>query len=147
MTSLTTNNNNNNNIVNMKYDKLIIEEECMALQAIFGEEKCKIIKMKSPSNTVDNYMPPRVAVDLYDTINNFNDITYEMIGDYYFKNNNDMVGYNWKEYDLNAGEYTVFSNINYIIQDNNNKYYKLHFIDFYNNLGEKGYPKFEIQEL
>ena len=71
MTSLTTNNNNNNNIVNMKYDKLIIEEECMALQAIFGEEKCKIIKMKAPSNTVDNYMPPRVAVDLYDTINNF----------------------------------------------------------------------------
>ena len=82
-----------------------------------------------------------------DTNNNFNDITYEMIGDYYFKNNNDMVGYNWKEYDLNAGEYTVFSNINYIIQNNNNKYYKLHFIDFYNNLGEKGYPKFEIQEL
>ena len=29
----------------------------------------------------------------------------------------------------------------------NDKYYKLHFIDFYNNLGEKGYPKFEIQEL
>jgi len=82
-----------------------------------------------------------------DTNNNFNDITYEMIGDYYFKNNNDMVGYNWKEYDLNAGEYTVLSNINYIIQDNNNKYYKLHFIDFYNTQGEKGYPKFEIQEL
>jgi hypothetical protein len=58
-----------------------------------------------------------------------------------------MVGYNWKEYDLSAGEYTVFSNINYIIQDKNDKYYKLHFIDFYNNLGEKGYPKFEIQEL
>ena len=70
-----------------------------------------------------------------------------MIGDYYFNNNNDMVGYIWKEYDLNAGEYTVFSNINYIIQDKNDKYYKLHFIDFYNNLGEKGYPKFEIQEL
>ena len=82
-----------------------------------------------------------------DTNNNFNDINYEMIGDYYFKNNHDMVGYNWKEYDLNAGEYTVFSNINYIIQDKNDKYYKLHFIDFYNNLGEKGYPKFEIQEL
>jgi hypothetical protein len=58
-----------------------------------------------------------------------------------------MVGYNWKEYDLNAGEYTVLSNINYIIQDNNNKYYKLHFIDFYNTQGEKGYPKFEVQEL
>ena len=27
------------------------------------------------------------------------------------------------------------------------RYFKLHFIDFYNDNGEKGNPKFDIQEL
>ena len=64
-----------------------------------------------------------------------------------FDDNQNSIGFNWKEYDLTSGVYTVFANINYIIRDNELRYYKLHFIDFYNDLGVKGYPKFEIQEL
>ena len=82
-----------------------------------------------------------------DTVNNFEDISYDMISNYMFNNDRDNIGFNWKEYDLTAGEYTVFPEINYIIQDVELKYYKLHFLDFYNNQGIKGYPKFEVQEL
>ena len=57
---------NNNNI---KYDKVMIEEECIALQAIFGDDKCKILKKIPFDNTVDCFLPPRVIIDLVDTWN------------------------------------------------------------------------------
>ena len=67
MTSLVTHNNNNNMTVS-RYDKQLIEEECLALQAIFGQDKCKLIKADNfPTNTVDTFYPPRVLIDLYDT--------------------------------------------------------------------------------
>tara|TARA_B110000116_G_scaffold209176_1_gene184708 strand:- start:1174 stop:2136 length:963 start_codon:yes stop_codon:yes gene_type:complete len=82
-----------------------------------------------------------------DTINAFEDISYNMINSSSFDNNQNTIGFNWKEYDLTSGQYTIYSNFNYIIKDHESKYYKLRFLDFYNDLGVKGYPKFEIQEL
>jgi hypothetical protein len=58
-----------------------------------------------------------------------------------------VIGYNWKSYDMNAGEYSINTNLNYILNDKDGRYFKLHFIDYYNSSGDKGYPKFEIQEL
>jgi hypothetical protein len=50
-----------------RYDKQFIEEECLALQAIFGQDKCKLIKADNfPTNTVDTFYPPTVLIDLYD---------------------------------------------------------------------------------
>ncbi|MEX2597075.1 MAG: HmuY family protein [Salibacteraceae bacterium] len=59
----------------------------------------------------------------------------------------DVIGYDWKYYDLDAAQYTVFSNQNYIVRDNEGFYYKLHFVDFYNDAGEKGFPTMEVQRL
>lgn len=64
-----------------------------------------------------------------------------------FKSNANVIGYKWKWYDFDAGLYLVLSNNNYIIRDQQNYYYKLRFIGFYNNVGQKGYPKFEFQKL
>ena len=36
---------------------------------------------------------------------------------------------------------------NFIIKNSIGLYFKLHFIDFYNDSGEKGYPKFALQQL
>ncbi len=55
------------------------------------------------------------------------------------------IGYNWKEFD--GTQYTVDSELTYVIRDNEGYFYKLRFIDFYNNQGEKGYPRFEFQQL
>lgn len=64
-----------------------------------------------------------------------------------FSSNANAIGFDWKFFDLNTNIYTVDASICYIIQDNKGFYYKLHFIDFYNSSGIKGYPKFEFIKL
>ena len=57
------------------------------------------------------------------------------------------IGYDWKTFDLNNNLYTVNSSLCYVIHDSKGFYYKLHFIDFYNASGIKGYPTFEFKKL
>ena len=64
-----------------------------------------------------------------------------------FQNNANVIGYQWKKYDFTAGIYEVNTQYTYIIRDTEGYYYKLRFVGFYNNLGEKGYPQFESQKL
>jgi hypothetical protein len=59
----------------------------------------------------------------------------------------DVIGYDWKYYDLNLGVYSLVPNRSYIIRDQEGFYYKLRFIDFYSETGDKGSPKFEFQKL
>ena len=86
----------------------------------------------------------QVAVD---TINDFNQINYSSLSDYQFLSQRDIIGYNWKEFNFETNLYSVKENINFVIRDFEGKYYKMRFIDFYNNQGLKGYPKFELEEL
>lgn len=58
----------------------------------------------------------------------------------------DIIGYDWKSFDLNTGLFTVDSPV-YIIRDSKGFIYKLHLLDFYNNEGEKGFPTMEWQKL
>lgn len=82
-----------------------------------------------------------------DSINSFEQINIDMINSYNFSDYQDEIGYNWKIFDFENQIYTVKPDITYIIKDVSNRYFKLHFVDFYNDYGEKGFPKFEIQEL
>lgn len=77
----------------------------------------------------------------------FSTITINDINNYAFSKNINNIGFDWKEYNFGTGKYTVFSDKNYIIKSTEGKYYKLHFIDFYDGLGIKGTPTFEFQEL
>lgn len=60
---------------------------------------------------------------------------------------NDAIGYEWKYYDFDLGTYTVDYTMNYLIRTHSGYLFKLRFIGFYNELGEKGYPVIEYQEL
>ena len=82
-----------------------------------------------------------------DTLNSFEEISLPLINSYDFSQHQNAIGYNWKAFDFENQIYSIRSDITYIIKDVSNRYFKMHFIDFYNDLGEKGYPKFEIQEL
>tara|TARA_B100001778_G_C18583660_1_gene628735 strand:+ start:992 stop:1963 length:972 start_codon:yes stop_codon:yes gene_type:complete len=82
-----------------------------------------------------------------DSVNTFSDIIFSNINNYTFNNNQDIIGYNWKLYDFDNGYYIINSNISYIIKNTEGRYYKLRFIDFYNEVGVKGYPTFEVQEI
>lgn len=57
----------------------------------------------------------------------------------------DAIGYDWKEF--NGTVYTVNSEKVFIIKDQEGFYYKLRFIDYYDELGIKGAPQFEHQRL
>lgn len=77
----------------------------------------------------------------------FNEINESLTSEIVLTDSADVIGYDWKYYDLDAGQYTVFSNQNYIVRDSEGFYYKLHFTDFYNDAGEKGFPTMEVQRL
>ena len=78
---------------------------------------------------------------------NFDSISLEDALDYQYSQISNVIGYDWKSYDLETGNFTVDDSKTYIIKHITGKYYKLRFIDFYNSLGVKGYPTFEFQEL
>ena len=59
----------------------------------------------------------------------------------------DNIGYNWKWYDFDAGYYITDPSKNYVFKAQTGKYFKIHFLDWYNQNGEKGAPSFEYSEL
>lgn len=62
-----------------------------------------------------------------------------------FSNKPDVIGYDWKAF-INS-VYITDIRRNYIVRTAEGFYYKIRFIDFYDNRGTKGSPKFEVQKL
>lgn len=77
----------------------------------------------------------------------YSEITSEDISNVDFKESIDAIGYGWKVYDFGASIYVVDPSKNYIVKTTEGMFYKLHFIDFYNDQGDKGTPVFETQLL
>ena len=82
-----------------------------------------------------------------DTLNDFSTITFDMARQMIYSSNLDAIGYDWKYYNFEAGSYTVTPGITYVIRNRTGFYYKLRFIGFYNDVGQKGYPSIEYQQL
>lgn len=89
---------------------------------------------------------PKTVTVAIDTSKTFEQITFQDISKYKFSSNINAIGHTWKWFDLGKGAYIIDPNINYILQTQIG-YVKLHFVGFYNQTGEKGYPKFEYQKL
>ena len=64
-----------------------------------------------------------------------------------FSNKPDAIGYDWKSFDLNIEKYDIIAGRVYIVKDLEGNYYKLRFLDFFSDTGERGFPKFEYQSL
>jgi hypothetical protein len=93
---------------------------------------------------------PKFVEVAVDSITPFEDVNFEKAQTMKFTNRTDRIGYDWKEYDFDAGTYTVNSDLIYIIRDTKGFLYKLRFIGFYkfvNKRMQKGYPSFEYQKL
>ncbi|MEL6675552.1 MAG: HmuY family protein [Bacteroidota bacterium] len=65
----------------------------------------------------------------------------------HFSSLRNAIGYNWKSYNYQTSTFIVHDTVNYLIQDAEGFYYKLHFTDFYDDQGQKGTPTFEFQKL
>ena len=65
-----------------------------------------------------------------------------------FCTNRDIMGFDWKVYNFQTGKYVTRNFVNYVLITNNPlKYRKLRFIDFYDDNGLKGTPRFEVQGM
>jgi HmuY protein len=58
-----------------------------------------------------------------------------------------QMGFDWKYFDFNTNKYFVRPNQYYIIRNAQNEFYKLQFVDFYNQQGQRGYPLFQYQRI
>lgn len=77
----------------------------------------------------------------------FVDISYSDLATYSWSDHWDYIGYDWKYYDFDLSTYIILPNRTYIIQSTEGDYYKLRFTSFVNNLGERGYPAFEVSKF
>jgi len=67
--------------------------------------------------------------------------------DYTFTDYWDEIGYDWKIRNSADNSFTIDPDKSFIVKSTEGFFFKIRFIDFYNSLGIKGYPKFEIQKL
>lgn len=82
-----------------------------------------------------------------DSSKTYAEIDYDHAIDLPLSEIRNVIGYAWKYYHFSSGTYRVLPEMNYILQDQAGHRYKLHFIDFYNDQGQKGSPRWEYQLL
>jgi len=86
-----------------------------------------------------------------DTINAFANIAFEDVAGYTFSRQQDFIGHEWKdvEVDINSGTavYTVVPGITYIIMDTEGFFYKFRFVSYSNGPSGKGFPVIEHLRL
>ena len=78
----------------------------------------------------------------------FENITYNNSMPLQYNSNRDAVGFDWKVYNFTTGRYTARNYVNYILRPKTpGKLFKFRFIDYYDEMGLKGTPKFEVQGM
>jgi hypothetical protein len=82
-----------------------------------------------------------------DTLTPFQEISLNSSFQLNFSSEMDKIGWDWKEYDFDAGIYTIVPGRSYVIRTQSGYIYKLRFIGFYDKNGSKGYPVIEFQAL
>lgn len=95
------------------------------------------------------HINPKTVTVAIDSTLSFESINKKAVQNMVYKNQRDVIGFEWKLYDFNQGRYTTRKYVNYIFKSlgPNPVYYKLRFTDYYSKQGVKGAPRFEISLL
>lgn len=96
------------------------------------------------TGTLSNPYLTEVGID---TLMTFEDIKASRFLEINFSQQRNKIGFDWKSFSLETNTFTVYPHKNYLIRDSEGFLYKLHFVDFYNKEGLKGYPTFEYRKL
>lgn len=88
-----------------------------------------------------------VQATLYEGNKSFADFEYTDALGITFPQALDGIGHEWKYYNLEEGFYSVETENVYVIRDAGGNFFKLHFLGYFNNDGENGYPQFEFKKL
>lgn len=69
------------------------------------------------------------------------DVNYSLALSKTFTSTLNEIGYDYKTFDFSVGVYTINQARIWLVKDQDGNYFKLKFISFYNNAGDKGYPR------
>lgn len=107
---------------------------------------CHVFDEHTPYSVV-GVLSNRYGVKVQEVSVPFGDLKHSDIVESAFEDRINVIGYDWKIYDFDNGTYVVSSNRTFVVKTINGRYYKLRFVDYYDQNGVKGAPKFELQEL
>ncbi len=82
-----------------------------------------------------------------DSVHTYTEMTPTLVTQIALTNKKDIIGYDWKKYDIDKNIYTIDSRYNYFIQNQNGSIFKMRFLDYYSTSGIKGSPKFEFNQI
>ena len=77
----------------------------------------------------------------------FADITAAQAANLNFSSDANTIGFEWKSIDINTGIYSIVPDTYYLIKNKDGFVYKIRFIDFYDDNGNRGSASFEYQRL
>ncbi len=81
----------------------------------------------------------------------FDSIDWDAAQKFHYSDKRNAIGYDWKDviidFESNSAEYFVRKDSSWVIQDTEGRYFKMHFLNYYNSLHQVGYPEFEYLEL
>lgn len=79
---------------------------------------------------------------------NYNDFTLETLAnEYIMVKNRDVIGFNWKIVNINTAKYVIEPRRIYVIKDQQDKIWKMHFFGFLDEQGRNGTPQFRYEIL
>jgi len=85
-----------------------------------------------------------------DSVSGYDQIDYEALGNYTFSSQRDLIGYRWKDVDVNvsagSASYSIQHHYTYVIKTGEEKFYKMRFVSFSLD-GISGFPQFEFKKL
>lgn len=98
------------------------------------------------------FINPEMVTAVKDSVLDFYSITQQDCAAKTLLSKRDVIGFDWKSPDLSNTsnvKYTIRKDYYYFIKENSpsERLFKLRFLDFYNDQGVKGTPKFEVQLL
>jgi len=148
----TINKDISRNLIHFNFDNagqtLFLEPEKNSWDLLFTNHYHKFSNLPLPfvlTQVLSNVHNNVVVAE--DNNNQFFNINLKDTANYTFTNFWDEIGYDWKIRNSQDNSYTINANKSFIIKTTGGLFYKIRFVDFYNNSGVKGYPKFEIQKL
>lgn len=107
---------------------------------------CHVFDEHTPYSVV-GVLSNRFGVKVQEVTVPFADLKHSDILESAFEDRINVIGYDWKTYDFDNGTYVVSSNRTFVVKTVLGRYYKIRFVDYYDENGIKGAPKFELQEL
>jgi hypothetical protein len=136
--------NGSGSVVDVEPDKFDWDLVFTQYTAKVEQQGTGIIEDYSVNGVLINPYNVEVA---HDFTKPFLDITYADLTTYTYSQPWDAIGYDWKWYDFDNMVYVIEPGRTYIIRSTEGDYYKMRFTSFVNDLGEKGYPQFEIAKF